>query len=267
MKKLNLLILIFLSGCFFGVYQRPKTLGEGNMDFTMGVSLQFTTNPYDRREIESKGYGLLPNIGIDFSYGVLDNIDIGFRIFSGAGIGPFARFAIFKQKINKVENELLVAPFVLYDPFISNSMAFKLDAIYSWQINKYFEPFIFYQVYYHPYFEKFMEAQLGVKPLGNVNGFYQFFGVASGFNIYLVKAKTKKKRVEPDLRFNLESGLILTYLEQSKRLIPVFNLGLSFGGRGLFSCYKERENGKIYEFCPGGVFFRIIGAIFGAGLN
>ncbi|MEO0151067.1 MAG: hypothetical protein ABIL52_03620 [candidate division WOR-3 bacterium] len=257
----RLFILIFLNGCFFGIYQRPKTLGEGNMDFSFGASFQFTTNPYDRRDIESNGYRLLPNLGFDFAYGVLNGFDVGIH-FSGAGLGPFARFSLFKQKINYVENEFILAPFVMYDFLFSKSVGLRLDAIYSWQLNRYFEPFIFYQVYYHPYFEKFASEPLGGKPVGNIgSGFYHFFGLASGFNIYLTKKKSKKE--PPDLRFNFELGFLPVELASQNKIIPVLNFGVSFGGSGLFTCYRD----GYYQFCPGDIFIRIISLIFGAGLN
>jgi hypothetical protein len=252
MKKL--FCLLFLSGCFFGIYQRPQTIGEGNFDFSLYASFQITTNPYDRRDLKNSGYGLFSNLGFDFLYGITDLTDFGFH-FSGAGLGPFLRFAVYDEKIRGIRNQFLIAPYILYEPIFSQSLGFRLDAIYSWRASKFFEPYIFYQMYYHPYFEEFFYNQVNLKPLGRVgSGFYHFVGFGSNFNIYLERSfKT------PDIRFNFELGLMGAYLESQRRFIPVINMGLGFGGSGLFKCYRSK--GKR-EFCPGDVFFNIIYLIF-----
>ncbi len=260
----RLVLFIFLNGCFFGVYQRPKTLGEGNYDFSAGASFQFTTNPYDRKDLEIRDYGLAPNFGFSFAYGVINGIDIGFNL-SGAGMGPFGRFSIFKQKYRKVENEIIFAPYVLYDPFFSKSLGLRVDFIYSWQISKYFEPFIFYQLYYHPYFEEFSYEDLGYKVVGRLeNGTYHFFGVGGNFNIYLAKTTKKSKYLNPDIRFNMEFGLLpVLYEVQSNKtkFLPIFNFGLSFGGKGLFECYGYGRG----KYCPGDIFLRILSIVFALG--
>jgi len=259
MKKL--IFIIFLNGCFFGIFQRPKTIGEGNIDFSVGSSFQFAPNPYDREKIEERGYYLFPNIALDFSYGVLNGFDIGFH-FSGAGLGPFIRFDVYKKKVRKVEQEFLIAPYLLYDPLISQSLALRLDAIYSWTISKYFEPFVFYQAYYNPYFDEFAENKLGAKPVGNIgSGYYHFFGGGAGINWYIQK---KRKLELPDIRFNFEIGLVPVRIASENKIIPVFNFGLGAGGIGLFSCYKEKET-FYREFCPGDIIMNIIYLIFGLG--
>jgi len=251
----NFFYLIFLGGCFFGISQRPQTLGEGNFDFSAYVSFQTTTNPYDREKLKKYKYGLFPNFGFDFLYGVTNYIDVGFH-FSGAGLGPFFRFAIFDEKISGIKNQFLIAPYILLDPIFSKSLALRSDAIYSWGINKFFEPYLFYQIYYHPYFEEFFYNQTKLNPLGRFgSGFYHFLGFGSNFNIYL-----EKQTKIPDIRFNLELGFMGAYLENENKLIPIINIGLGFGGPGLFKCY--RSEGKK-EFCPAEVFFNIIYIIFG----
>ncbi len=254
MKKIFIILLIFLNGCFFGIFQRPKTLGEGNFDISIGASLQFTANPYDRQDIEKAGYHLYPNLGFIFAYGVMNGFDVGFAIF-GAGIGPFFRFDLYKKKIKGVENEFLLAPYILYDPFFSKSVAARIDAIYSWQINKNFETFIFYQLYYHPYFQNFLDP----KPLGYMgNGFYNFIGFGGNINIYFER---KYKNKTPDLRFNLEFGFLPVYLQNNQKFIPVFNFGLGFGGDVLFKCRTER--GRVY--CPSDILLNLLYLIFLGG--
>ena len=248
MKRASI-FLIFLSGCFFGIYQRPKTLGEGNLDLSVGASIQFTANPYDRRDIEKMGYALYPNLGFALAYGIYNGIDVGFAMF-GCGMGPFLRFSLYKEKIKGVENEFLIAPYVLYDPIFSKSVGARIDAIYSWQINKNFEPFIFYQLYYQPFFQDFLDP----KPLGNIgSGFYHFIGFGSNINTYLDRrAKT------PDLRFNFEFGFLPVYFEANKKLVPVFNFGLGFGGDGLFKCRREKSG----VYCPSDVIMNILYLLF-----
>ncbi|MCS7244525.1 MAG: hypothetical protein N2504_00840 [candidate division WOR-3 bacterium] len=252
------LFIIFLSGCFFGIYQRPRTVGEGNFDFSTGFALQFTSNPIDREYIEARGYGLLGNFNIGFSYGILKGLDVGFNL-SGAGLGPFLKIELYNKKIGKTRHIFSITPYFLYDPFFSNSLGFRGDAIYTFVVNKYFEPFVFYQAYYHPYFEEFFQASAGYKPLGNVgNGYYQFFGLGSGFNIYIQQKRKSSKDISPDFRFNIELGFFPVYLSENRRVIPILNFAISFGGPGFFKCYRiEKET-----FCPGGIFLYIISALF-----
>ncbi len=253
MKRI-FIILIFSNGCFFGIYQRPKTLGEGNLDVSVGASIQFTANPYDRQDIEKMGYALYSNLGFALAYGIYNGVDVGFAIF-GAGMGPFLRFDLYKEKIKGVENELLLAPYLFYDPFFSKSVGARVDAIYSWQIDRYFEPFIFYQLYYHPYFQDFLDP----KPLGNIgSGFYHFIGLGSNINIYF-----ERRSKTPDLRFNFEVGFLPVYFEANKKLIPVFNFGLGFGGDGLFKC--RYESGRTY--CPSDIILNILYLLFLGGSN
>jgi len=243
MRRIFIISLIFLNGCFFGIFQRPKTLGEGNLDISVGASFQFTANPYDRQDIEKTGYSLYPNVGFMFTYGVINGLDVGFAVF-GAGMGPFLRFDLYKEKFKGVENEFLLAIYPLYDALFSKSIGLRIDAIYSWQINKNFEPFLFYQLYYHPYFQDFLDP----KPLGHIgNGFYHFIGFGSNINIYF-----ERKYKTPDLRFSFEFGLLPVYYNQ--KFIPVFNFGLGFGGDGLFKCRKER--GRIY--CPSDILLNFL---------
>jgi hypothetical protein len=87
---------------------------------------------------------------------------------------------------------------------------------------------------------------VNLKPLGRVgSGFYHFVGFGSNFNIYL-----ERRFKTPDIRFNFELGLMGAYLESQRRFIPVINMGLGFGGSGLFKCYRSKikENFALVMF-------------------
>lgn len=259
MNKFIFLFTIFLGGCFFGIYQRPRAVGEGNFDFSSGFAFQFVPNPKDKEYIEANEYGLLGNFNIGFSYGIYKGLDVGLQL-SGAGFGPFLKIELYNKKIGKTRNIFSITPHFLYDFLFSNSVSFRADAIYTFVANKYFEPFIFYQAYYHPYFEEYFRANFGYKPLGNVGGgYYQFFGFGSGFNIYIQHKGRKSKDISPDLRFNIELGFFPVYFGQSRKIVPVMNLAMSFGGPGFFKCYRT-EGGRV---CPAGVFLYLISILFG----
>ncbi len=235
MLPILFVLLPFIQSCFFGVAQRPKTLGYGNYSGSIYVAFQTIPDPDLRRQLEKQGYTILPSGGFELGYGVMDMLDVGFHV-SGAGIGPFMKIATFKRRYRGIEHEFNITPYILYDFFITQSIALRGNAVYSWKFNRYFEPYVFYQFYWNPY----LEELTGFKFLGNVgNGYYHFYGGGININVFF-----SKRRKKPDVNVSAEIGFTFVELQQA-RIVPVFNLGIGVGGATLLECFDERGERKF----------------------
>ena len=260
MRRILLLssLIFFLQGCFFGILHRPTTLGKGKWDASFYGAIQFLPNPDIREEVEKAGYTTTINTGMDIMLGATDRVDVGFH-WAADGLGPFVRLGLLRFYRGRSVSELVFAPYILYEPFISKSVAGRFDLVYGWKLNPYFEPYVFYQGYYNPYFEKYFEQMAGYKPIGNVGGgYYHFYGIGSAMNIYFNR-RSMRKHV-PDLTFNME--LSFTGLNLSGRIIPVFHFGIGISGASAF---------RILFFNPddrhsrGGLFFNLLKLFLVAG--
>ncbi len=260
MRRLALvpLLILGLNGCFFGMLHRPGTLGRGNWDASIYGAFQFLPNPDVRQEIQNAGYITTSSLGMDIMVGATERVDVGFHAATD-GIGPFVRFAALRFYHGSVRNELTISPYFLYEPFISKSIAARVDLTYSWKLNPYFEPYVLYQGYYNRYFEPYFESAVGARPIGNVGGgYYHFYGGGTALNLYFDRASLR--RGQPDLTINMEL-LMTTVLIPDSRIIPVLHFGFGVSGRQALRLLFAPPG----PTSRGGLIFNLIGLLVGLG--
>ncbi len=260
MKRIALipLMVIGLNGCFFGMLHRPGTLGKGNWDASIYGAFQFLPNPDIRQEIQDAGYITTSSMGMDLMVGATDRIDVGFHAATD-GIGPFARFAALRFYHGSIRNELTISPYLLYEPFVSQSVAARVDLTYSWKLNPYFEPYVLYQGYYNPYFDRYFENEVGASPIGNVGGgYHHFYGGGAALNLYFDRASLRRN--QPDLTINMEL-LLTTVLLPDNRVVPVFHFGFGVSGRQALRLLFAPPGSSS----RGGLIFNLIGLLVGLG--
>jgi hypothetical protein len=137
-----LLLVLLLTGCFFGTFQTAETLSPGEVDVGWygNYPLYFKKADKDSsmRSADSIGAFVTPNIGGYLMYGTSGYLDMGLRGSIGEGIGPFVKLQLLgaQSPLARFPVDIAVLAGMGYHP-LAQGISYRFDALMSRRLSSF----------------------------------------------------------------------------------------------------------------------------------
>ncbi|MEO0141131.1 MAG: hypothetical protein ABIM88_06265 [candidate division WOR-3 bacterium] len=232
MKKLFVLFLLIVTGCFFGTFQTPEPTGSGKVDGQIFASFPGFVHPDHGKAAADENIYRSWNIGGAVGFGVAKEADIGVMM-NGMGVGPYAKIRLLKSSKRPTRvMSFAVQPYLLYD-IISETYLITpgVNLMLGYRPHKNWMWYLSWQGIYAP-----QGATSGEELWGEIApGFYQHAAFGLDFK-YKGSGEFVGLKGKTDYGFRLELGGSYFKYSGNGSYYPIFTIGLGFVGGSALGC-------------------------------